>query len=246
MGRLDHSFAQRGYAHFDVPLGSSGRITDAVVQDDGKIVLSMASASGTSHIVRLLPSGDPDAGFGSEGHVVVAGNNDIDVVQVEKLAWSQAGIFGLGHIANRSSRIGLLVALDDTGAMAAGFNEGKPFEIRYGKNGDDEPLPGRGGLSAPLNIAVDAKGRVTVVGHADHDRSEIKRVIVGRHLPSGELDPSFGESVGFYTIDFSLVGFNFIFFGADVTDDRLTFEILSGDGGGGSNPDRVLVQRFFA
>ncbi len=97
-----------------------------------------------------------------------------------------------------------------------------------------------------MHIAISAEAGVTVVGSADHDGTSIKRVVVGRHVSSGELDSSFGDRDGYFVIEPDLEGFNFIFFGIDVTNDYLVFEMLSGNGVGGTNPDRVLVQRYFA
>lgn len=240
-GKLDPTFAGKGYALVDVPLGESGRITDALLQDDGKVVLSTATVSGNARIVRLLRSGVPDPAFGDAGHVVIDGNDSADRIEIEKLAWSNdAGLWGAGSIMTRRPRVGVLVRLDDKGTIPPSFNGGKSLEINYGKTDDD------GGLALPLHIAISAEAGVTVVGSADHDGTSIKRVVVGRHVSSGELDSSFGDRDGYFVIEPDLEGFNFIFFGIDVTNDYLVFEMLSGNGVGGTNPDRVLVQRYFA
>ena len=246
-GKLNPAFAGNGYALVDLALGQSGRVTDAVLQSDGKIVLSTASLPGNAQIVRLLPSGALDPTYGNAGRVVIDGDGLSDRTEVEKLAWWSGGLWAAGTYASRNARTGLLVALDDNGDIPAAFNDGKPVQIRYGENDNDG-----GRLAYPMHIEAAADGGVTVLGSADHDRTEVKRVIVGRHLSSGTLDHSFGSPdatgtrKGFYAIDFKREAFNFIFVGVDVSKDHLTFEILSGDGMGGSNPDRVTVERFFA
>jgi uncharacterized delta-60 repeat protein len=236
-GRLNPAFAGNGYALIDLPMGASGRITDAVLQDDGKIVLSTATVAGNGRIVRLLPSGEPDPGFGTDGAFVVEGDS-ADRNEIERLAWSkESGLWAAGSVMTRVPKVGLLLALDDTGTIPASFNGGMLLEMEY------DGVGSQGGLAFPMHIEASASG-VMVVGRADYDRTEIKRVIVGRHDVSGGLDTSFGDRKGYFIIDFDLVGFNFLFFGVDVTEAHLTFEILSGDGGGGTNPDRVLVQRY--
>jgi uncharacterized delta-60 repeat protein len=246
-GRLDPVFAGKGYALVDVPLNPRGRITDAVLQDDGKIVLSTATSGGNARILRLLPTGQPDPAFGTNGEFVVTGDS-ADRNEIEKLAWSgEAGLWGAGTIMTRSPKVGLLVALDDTGHVAPGFNGGKLLEIHYGGIGAKD------GIAMPIHLQTSSHGGVAVIGSPYYDGTiESKKAVIGRHLPSGALDRSFGEPdetgtpKGFYTVTFDRKGFNFIFFGIDVTDDHLTFELLSGDGAGSSNPDRVTVERFLA
>lgn len=236
-GHLSSAFAGKGYTLVDIPLGTSGRVTDAVVQDDGKLLLSTATVAGHSRIVRLLSTGEPDPAFGTNGAFVVegdgAGRNEI-----ERLTWSkEAGLWAAGTIMSRPPAAGLLLALDDDGKIPVGFNGGKCLELDYG--GTD----GVGILAYPMHIEGSGQG-VTVVGRADYDGTLVKRVIVGRHDLSGVLDPSFSHGRGFFTIDVALKGLNFLFFGIDVTDAHLTFEILTGNGAGGSIPEQVLVQRY--
>jgi hypothetical protein len=223
----------------DIPLGASGRITDAVLQDDGKIVLSTATVAGNGRILRLLPTGRPDPDFADGGAFVVEGDS-ADRNEIEKLAWSKdAGLWAAGTVMTRNPRVGLLLTLDDSGAIPASFNGGALLETVY------EGIDDGGSLAFPLWIEASLAG-VTVTGRADHDRTDKKRVVVGRHRSSGELDESFGDGRGYFVIEPDLVGFNVLFFGIDVSKTHLTFEILTGDGAGGLNPDRVLVQRYFS
>ncbi|HVI56454.1 MAG TPA: hypothetical protein VM621_15530 [Luteibacter sp.] len=246
-GRLNPGFAGKGYVFVDVPLRPAGRITDAVVQGDGKIVLSTATTSGNGRIVRLLPTGEPDPGFGTNGVFVVAGDS-ADRNEIEKLAWSkEAGLWGVGTIMTRKPLVGLLVALDDSGTIPASFNGGRLLEIDYGSTGHND------GIGIPLHLQTSADGGVMVVGSPYSDGSTASRkALVGKHLPSGALDPSFGHTddsgtpQGFYTVDLAREGYNFIFFGVDLTEDHVVFEILNGDGGGGTNPDRLTVESYFA
>ncbi|APG02883.1 hypothetical protein BJI69_02465 [Luteibacter rhizovicinus DSM 16549] len=236
-GHLSPAFAGKGYALVDVPLGARGRITDAVVQDDGKILLSTATVAGNSRIVRLLPTGEPDPAFGTNGAFVVE-SDGAHRNEIERLFWSEeAGIWAAGTIMSRPPAAGLLLTLDDDGTIPVGFNGGRYLELNYG--GADD-----GGIFAyPMHIEASGQG-VTLVGRADYDGTLIKRVIVGRHDRTGALDPSFSDDNGFFIIDVDLKGLNFLFFGIDVTDAHLTFEILTGNGAGGTPPERVLVQRY--
>ena len=76
-------------------------------------------------------------------------------------------------------------------------------------------------------------------------------LIVGRHRPSGALDPLFGEAdetgtrKGFYTVKLDRPGFNFFYLGIDLDSERLTLELLNGDGVIGTpNLDRTTVERY--
>jgi uncharacterized delta-60 repeat protein len=246
-GRLDDNFAGNGYAHVALPLGVGGEITDAVVQDDEKVVLGVNISGGNARLVRLLPSGEPDMAFGDAGHVVINGTHPVDSTEVRRLTWAkERALWAVGTVVDRSIRIGLLVRLDDQGKIPADFNEGKPVEIKYGRN----DVGAEGGLAFPMSLAAVVGGGINVIGRSDYDRTNIKRAIVGRHLASGALDGTFGEAneagdpTGFIAIHLDRDGGNFHFFGADIAGDRLTFEIVGGDGSGGSNPDRVTVERY--
>lgn len=247
-GLLDSAFAGKGYTLVDVPLNPSGRITDALYQDDGKIVLSTATTAGNGQIVRLLPNGEPDPTFGTDGVFVVGGDSSARN-EIEKLAWSRgAGLWGVGSDMARRPKVGILVALDDSGKIPATFNGGRLRDIDYGGDTGSE-----NGFAEALHLRVEPSGGVTVVGCPYYNiTTGTKRAIVGRHHSNGTLDVSFGEQgetgdrKGFYVIDLARVGFNFIFYGIDVTDDHVTLEIFNGDGGGGTNPDRTTVERYFA
>ena len=71
---LDRSFSADGTALFDLPGVSWGQ--DVAVQRDGKIVIASQS-SGRIALLRLLPDGEPDRSFGSDGLVLddVPGSN---------------------------------------------------------------------------------------------------------------------------------------------------------------------------
>ena len=59
----------------------------------------------------------------------------------------------------------------------------------------------------------------------------------------GEADQA-GIRRGFYTVSLDRPGANFFFLGIDLDDERLTLELLNGNGGGTSNPDRTTVERY--
>ena len=186
-GRLDTTFAGKGYVYVDVPLNPSGRITDAVLQDDGKLVLSTATTGGTARIMRLLAdTGTPDPDFGTNGVFLVESDSS-DRVEIEKLAWSpEAGLWGLGQNMNQLPREGQLIALDDKGRIREDFNGGRLMAINYGGAGADD------GFNVPVHIQTSGAG-VTVAGIPRRPfGTEPKVLIVGRHLSSGALDRSFG------------------------------------------------------
>ena len=246
-GRLDTTFADRGYVYVDVPLNPSGRITDAVVQDDGKLVLSTATTSGNSRIVRLLAdTGTPDPDFGKDGQGFVEVRGDsADRIEIEKLAWSsEAGLWGLGRSMLLSHK-GVLIALDGHGEIREDFNGGNGLmEITY------DGLSAGDGFSWPVHIHTSGRGVTVAGGPRRPFGNEPKALIVGRHGYSGALDPSFGDAdetgtpKGFYTVDLDRKGANFFFLGIDLDDEQLTLELLNGDGGGTSNPDLTTVERY--
>jgi len=245
-GRLDTTFAGTGYVYVDVPLNPSGRITDAVVQDDGKLVLSTATAGGNARIVRLLANtGTPDPDFGTNGVFLVEGDS-ADRMEIEKLAWSrEAGLWGLGQNMELSPRVGLLIALDDKGRIRADFNGGRLMTIDYGGAGSDD------GFDKPIHLHTSGAGVTVAGGPLRPYGIEPKLLIVGRHLSSGALDRSFGEAdetgtpKGFYRVDLDRKGFNFVYLGIDLNDEYLTVELLNGDGvPPGPNTDRTTVERY--
>jgi uncharacterized delta-60 repeat protein len=245
-GRLDTTFAGTGYVYVDVPLNPSGRITDAVMQDDGKLVLSTATTGGNSRIVRLLAdTGTPDPDFGTNGVFVVEGDS-ADRMEIEKLAWSsEAGLWGVGRNMNLLPRVGLLLALDDKGRIREDFNGGRLMEINYGGAGTDD------GFCIPVHIHASGAGVTVAGGPRRPYGTEPKVLIVGRHLASGALDRSFGEAdaagtpKGFYRVDLDRKGYNFYYLGLDLDDEYLTVELLNGDGAPPNpNADRTIVERY--
>ena len=247
-GRLDPAFAGKGYAHVHVPLNPSGRVTDAVAQGDGKVVLSTATSSGNARVVRVLPTGEPDPGFGTNGVFVVEGPSQ-NRYEIEKLAWSaDAGLWALGMVVSQSGRGGVLIALNDEGDIPASFNGGRLLEMSHG----GEPDAGDG-FAIPLYVEIATGRGVITVGSPYHlGAREPKRMIVARHLPSGSLDPTFGEDdpagtpQGFYKVELAREGFNFFHQGVRMTEEHVIVELLNGDGGRSANPDRVTVERFIA
>lgn len=63
---LEPSFGTSGIAG---PFAASGELTDIVRQNDGKLLV-MLSHTGGQEILRFMPTGAPDASFGSQGRVV--------------------------------------------------------------------------------------------------------------------------------------------------------------------------------
>ena len=249
-GQLDPTFAGgKGYKYVDIPLNPSGRITDAVLQDDGKLVVSTATTGGNARIVRLLGStGEPDPAFGTNGVFEVKGDS-AERTEIEKLAWSaEAGLWGVGRTTNLSHK-GLLIALDDKGTIREDFNGGQLLTIDYGatESGKDD------GFAIPIHMQISGDGVIVAGGPRRPYGIEPKVLIVGRHRRPGALDPSFGEAdetgtrKGFYTVNLDREGFNFFYLGMDLNDEHLTLELLNGDGMvPPPDGDRTTVERFTA
>lgn len=187
-GSLDPDFGQEGL----VVSTFGGRLdpesaTALVVQPDGKLVAAgwadvYAGGALRFALIRYLPDGTPDPGFGTGGLVTTAipGGRIVDlVVQPD----------------------GRLVALgtSSTGTTLA----------RYLPDGSLDPTFGTGGVAEPdlgeavymEGMALQADGKLVTTGSAPGDGDDGYDVVLARFLPDGSLDPGFGPG-GLVTTDF--------------------------------------------
>ncbi|MGH9038582.1 MAG: hypothetical protein ACRD0O_22720, partial [Acidimicrobiia bacterium] len=193
-GRLDPGFGSGGRVWTDLvtvgwpgldgavaggvaALGSSAAYAVAV-QPDGRIVVAGTTSSGASTawaLIRYLPDGRLDDGFGSGGLAVT----DFD--------------------ATTDDVASTLVLLPD-GRIAAAGRSGAGFALaRYLPDGQLDPSFGTSGLVttgqglvAGLAARLDPTGRIVLAGQGGSPGGPYD-LAVARYLPDGRLDPAFGD-----------------------------------------------------
>jgi uncharacterized delta-60 repeat protein len=164
-GALDPSFGGDGIVRTDLtPEEDIG--FDVAIQADGKIVVA-GSAGGWFAIVRYRRDGRPDHTFGQGGEVFIVRGGVARSVAIEP----------------------------DGDIVVAGYNGRGLALARLLPNGKPDPTFADGGVVRnvmgdilPLAVAVQANGRIVVVGDFD-----IFRTGVARFTRHGDLDPDFSR-----------------------------------------------------
>jgi uncharacterized delta-60 repeat protein len=219
-GALDRTFGQRGIATVD--LGTLDNLTDLAIQNDGKIV-AVGYSSRTFRdpnnslndfydnnlaVVRLWADGSLDRAFGKRGSMVVDWPNSISRP-------TELGITAGGRAASvalqRDGKMVVAGSAPDVSAAAAAatqtqavslirvrrFNANGSIDEEFGNKGEVRARTGEHGAFA-AQLAVDAKGRITVGGFSFQDNPENpnlnnKVVTLLRFNARGRADRSFGS-----------------------------------------------------
>jgi uncharacterized delta-60 repeat protein len=184
-GELDPSFGRAGKVV--TILGTTDDwvwLDDVALQSDGKIVASGGSGAFGSEdftLVRYRTDGKLDESFGTGGTVTtsVATNDD----EALKVALQPDGkIVAVGAGGDGSQGYGIVARYDPGGSLDKTFGSSGSVEARRGKN------------SFLRAVAVQADGKIVVVGTAfDPEQGEF-RFVVGRYDAGGTLDRSFGSA----------------------------------------------------
>jgi uncharacterized delta-60 repeat protein len=172
-GTLDDTFGGDGIVTTNItPRDDVGY--DVAIQPNGKIVVAGSSGAGFA-VVRYRPDGSRDEAFGGDGIVTVRGT-------------------GTGRA---------LVLQPDGRIVVTGYNGLGLVVVRLGVRGRLDASFGGDGIVAdvvhpifPLDLALQANGKIVVVG--DYD---IFRVGVARFRAGGRLDRTFSGD-GVRSIDF--------------------------------------------
>ena len=187
IGAVDGSFGQGGKV--TVPNLSSPQV---LVQPDGRIVLAGTLASGGTTggdfgVMRLLPDGAPDTGFGTGGAVTTevgtAGTPAVVVSDVVTAAALQPD--GRIVVGGTTGQIGVfdvaLVRYTPDGALDPTFD------------GDGKVVTdfGTAGMNVANDLAVQGDGRVVVLGWAETTAAGAARVSLARYTAGGALDSTF-------------------------------------------------------
>lgn len=192
-GALDPSFGTGGRATYDA--GGTDELRDAVVRPDGTIVMvgetsragcvlapTMAGQTAGVAVVRALPGGAPDPGFGGGGTVVLADENLVQrgfAVAVQ----SDGGVV-VGGRTSTCSRVSidtLLVRLTAAGTAGAPFGE-SPFAESSPDSANDLAVQPDGAILVALD---------TFVGPALHPARDDAFTVL-RYNANGSSDTTFG------------------------------------------------------
>ena len=182
-GALDPTYGVAGVRRVDLG-GSADAFTDLALLPDGAAVAVGASTDATDTavgavVVRLLPGGGLDTGFGEAGFV--------------REPAGEANAF----LALAVQPDGRLVAV---GQFEDGSGDSRFVAVRYLAGGARDASFGTAGRAAPAAVtapgdavAVDALGRVVVTGIVGVAGSFFDTEIrTSRLTPAGALDPAFG------------------------------------------------------
>lgn len=178
-GSLDSTFGGDGKVETNLP-GSADYPVDAALQSDGRLVVLVGryfgEESGTSAyaLVRYLPSGTRDRGFGSRGVVSGAFGQDGEATALDLQRTGKILVTGRGY-------------------------EGRTLIDRFRVDGRRDRTFGRDGRvnstligEAPDGLlAVQADDKILVAGSVYVDEYNIPIRVV-RYLPNGRPDKTFG------------------------------------------------------
>lgn len=184
-GRIDPNFIGR----FDLA-PRSDRVSEVVVQPDGKIVLGIlleiTSTETNFGVVRLTSRGELDTSFSGDGIAAIAG---VRSPSVDALTLTPDGsIVVAGSMINGT----------DTDFLVARFDQnGQP---NLGSSGFITDSFGASGDSAKA-VAVTPNGLITVAGQAQLNIGD-RKFILARYRSDGSKDTSFGQS-GHVTVEFN-------------------------------------------
>jgi uncharacterized delta-60 repeat protein len=183
-GSVDTSFGHGGTVRMDA------RVTDSVVDEQGRILVATYSVGNQVLVRRLLPDGATDPSFGASGTATIA-------------------------LADRSSQGDVILAMQGDRivvgfvSQAAGSSAQATTVTRLLDDGSPDDTFGTGGLAtggeadarAIHSMAVDSENRiVTGEAAASFDGGVSASALVRRLTPNGDPDPSFGTA-GSVTID---------------------------------------------
>lgn len=185
-GALDRSFGQGGWFLAQTPETQFGAVALAV-QRDGKIVaLGSTGRYGSSEpscrLIRLLPDGALDPGFGDGG--AVSTGDPAGYTMCRSLALSGDGSI---VVAGRSGSGFVALRLRPDGSPDPAFGDGGVARAGFEDLGFPE--------AEPFGLAVQDDGRIVLGGRAldSRDWPMRTRFALARYGEDGRLDPGFGD-----------------------------------------------------
>ncbi len=212
-GTLDQSFGSHGIVTTDI--SGDDAAVDLGIQADGKITL-VGTAGEQIALARYTPNGSLDLSFGTNGTAIYPGFGEARGLAVTP----NGDIF----IAGDSGGDFLLLSYRSDGTLNPGFGSAGTVTTDISGSGDFAE-----------NVAIDAQGRIILVGRATS--STILDMALARYNPDGSLDPSFANH-GILTADFHGEGD----FGQDVALDSAGRIVAAGYTANGSNTEFALLR----
>lgn len=200
-GSLDTTFGNNG--SLIINLGSSDSPGFPLIQPDGKILIPASTgASGrTIVLLRLMPNGQFDSTFGSNGRA----NIDIPGYSNEGLSSlaldAQGRIVGAGEARNSFAGDGLIARFTASGALDTTFGANQTGYV---------VVPIRQSADWLRSVAISAIGQIVVAGMSSSFVSQLgdptgDDVAILRLTAAGVLDASFSLD-GIATFDFGSTG----------------------------------------
>lgn len=209
----------------------------AIVQPDGKIVVGSYSegtdGSAVPRLIRLLPNGALDSGFGVAGIATAplfgTAPNETEIYDV--------ALQGSSYVITGYGKPGLTGTVD---MYAARFTSAGVWDMTFGTNGITRiDLAGQDDRGRDLVVFPD--GRVLMVGSGKPTATNLEAMAV-MLTPSGKLDTSF-DSDGILLVD--LGGPSDSFFGAALTVDRKRAFLAGYKGASPASGDDAAVARVW-
>jgi uncharacterized delta-60 repeat protein len=179
-GGIDRRFGGRGLALAD--FGGPESAEGVAVQPNGKIVVAgwvTSRQQGDMAVARFRPNGDLDRNFNGDGMYVrnLSSHDSLSAVAVQ----ADGRIVAAGASGETSTQFAVL-RLRRTGVPDKRFGDGTGVTVT--------PFPAA--VSWGNALAVQPDGRICVGGFAFDGRHY--RAALARYLPSGALDPGFGDA----------------------------------------------------
>lgn len=179
-GSLDTAFGSNGIVSTAFPYTSS-YIGDIVIQADGKIVAvgstyTVSSSSYNIALSRYNVDGSLDTSFGTSGRVVTPNVR------------TYGTLYGSDVTLQAENKIVVAGKYDDGGLV-----------IRYMPDGSLDASFGNAGQVSipnlcPRSVAVQSNGKIVVAGDTNNYSPSNSSHELGRILPNGILDPTFGTN----------------------------------------------------
>jgi uncharacterized delta-60 repeat protein len=196
-GERDAGFGQRGIVRLEADPVASNAEDRVEVDAAGRYVVLATDDSGDSRVLRFLPGGELDGGFGIGGSVAAPAGT-----------WHDLALRPDGGIvlAGSRDRDFAVAALDPDGQVDPAFGAGG---IATAHVQPDGPLAADRAIEEGFGrLRIDSAGRVVAVGDVEACRqdSEVEPEYrcfhegsaVARFTPSGDLDASFGGGIVFF------------------------------------------------
>lgn len=191
-GTLDTSFQETGFIEFSYS-GRETRVVSLAVQADGKLLVA-GTAGGEGFVGRFHENGDIDNSYGRDGYFVSQFFPNAANKIFSSLLPVDNKLLVVGSVLllpGRDRRL-MLVKINDDGTPDVQFNGGDPIVTGLGLSH----------LWQSNDAQMLDNGRIVIVGIAFEVIGTVLHAsaLTLRYLPTGELDNTFGNGLG-YTID---------------------------------------------